>query len=190
MLDIKQNRNSQKYTKDEIFRRIFWMMCQPLFRLSPRPFFGWRSWILRLFGASVGSNVHIYNSAMIYMPWNLKIDDWSAIGEDTYIYNLGMITIGKRVTISHRVHLCAGTHDYTLPELPLLKPPIQINDQAWICADAFVGPGMIVGEGAVIGACCVVFKDVEPWSVVVGNPAKPIKKRKMKSKDFGSWKKG
>jgi putative colanic acid biosynthesis acetyltransferase WcaF len=177
MLDISQNRLNQKYTKGEIVRRIFWMLCMPLFRMSPRPFFGWRRWLLRLFGARVGRQVHIYNSARIYMPWNLSIDDWSAIGEDAYVYNLGPITIGKYVTISHRAHLCAGTHDYSRPDLPLLKPPIHILDQAWICADAFVGPGVEIGEGAIVGARAVVVKDIEPWMVVAGNPAQPIKKR-------------
>jgi len=133
--------------------------------------------MLRLFGAHIGQEVHIYNSAMIYMPWNLAIDDWSAIGEDAYIYNLGPITIGKCVTISHRAHLCAGTHDYSMPDLPLLKPPIQILDQAWVCADAFIGPGVTIGEGAIVGARAVAVKDVEPWTIVTGNPARPIKKR-------------
>jgi len=177
MLDIKNNRYTQKYSKEEIIRRVFWMICRPLFQLSPRTFFGWRRRLLRLFGAQVGRQVHIYNSAVIYMPWNLKIDDWSAIGEDAYIYNLGPITIGKSVTISHRAHLCAGTHDYSRPELPLLKPPIKIQDQAWICADAFVGPGVTIGEGAIVGARAVAVKNVEPWSIVTGNPARLVNRR-------------
>ena len=106
--------------------------------------------------------------------------DWSAIGEDALIYNLGPITLGQRVTISHRAHLCAGTHDYTQQDLPLLKPPIIIHDQVWICADAFVGPDVTVGEGAVLGAQAVVTKDVEPWTVIAGNPARAIKKRVLK----------
>ena len=111
------------------------------------------------------------------MPWNLSIDDWSAIGENAYIYNLGPITIGKCVTISHRAHLCAGTHDYSKPDLPLLKPPIHISDQAWICADAFVGPGVTIGEGAIVGARAVAIKNVEPWAIVAGNPAQMVSKR-------------
>ena len=153
----------------------------PLFRISPRPCFGWRRFLLRLFGARVGKEVHIYSNAMIYMPWNLSIDDWSAIGEYAYVYNLGLITIGKYVTVSHRVHLCAGTHDYSKPDLPLLKPPIHIFDQAWICADAFVGPGVEIGEGAIVGARAVVVKDVAAWAIVGGNPAKFIKRRMMET---------
>jgi len=114
------------------------------------------------------------------MPWNLNIGDWSSIGEYAFIYNLGKVTIGKCATVSHRAHLCAGTHDYQDPSLPLLRPPIFIGDQAWICADAYIGPGVSVGEGAVIGARAVVVKDVAPWTVVAGNPARVLKRREIK----------
>ena len=160
--------------------RVLWGMVRPFFHFSPRPFFGWRRFLLRLFGARIGSEVHIYNSATIYMPWNLEVGDWSSIGEHAFIYNLGRVTIGSKTTISHRAHLCAGTHDYTDRSLPLLKLPITIQDSAWVCADVFVGPGVTVGEGAVVGARSVVVKDVEPWMVVAGNPAIAIKKREMK----------
>jgi putative colanic acid biosynthesis acetyltransferase WcaF len=134
---------------------------------------------LRIFGAKVGAQVNIYNSAIIYLPWNLTISDYSSIGENTYIYNLGKIHIGEKATISQRAHLCAGTHDYNDPSLPLLKPPIMVGDQAWVCADAFVGPGVTVGEGAIVAARAVVVKDVSPWDIVGGNPAKFIKKRAL-----------
>lgn len=178
-LDISASRRSQKYPVGEMICRVFWGMGGWLIRLSPRPFFGWRRFILRCFGASVGREVHIYPSTRIYFPWKLQIGDWSAIGEDAFIYNLGPVKIGARVTISHRAHICAGTHDYTKADLPLLKPPITIGDQAWICTDAFVGPGVTVGEGAVVGARAVVVKNVRPWSVVVGNPARGVKVREL-----------
>lgn len=181
-LDITTNRKAANYTKSELLRRVLWSAVTPLFRFSPRICFGCRRFILKLFGASVGKNVHIYNSAVICMPWNLHIGDWSSIGEHAYIYNLGKITIGDKCTISHRAHLCAGTHDFTNPTLPLLKQPIVIHDQAWVCADAFVGPGVVVGEGAIVGARAVVTKDVEPWAIVAGNPAKYIKTRVLKQK--------
>ena len=101
--------------------RLLWSAVRPLFFFSPRPLFGWRRFLLRLFGARIGREVHIYNSATIYMPWNLEIGDWSSIGEHAFIYNLGKVTIGSKTTISHRAHLCAGTHDYTDSSLPLLK---------------------------------------------------------------------
>ncbi len=179
-LDIQSNRAATKYSRPEMLRRILWCFGKLLFRFSPRPCFGWRRAVLRRFGASVGKHVHTYPSTRIYFPWKLAVGDWSAIGENALVYNLGPITIGQKVTISHGAHLCAGTHDYRDAHLPLLKPPIEIRDQAWICADAFVGPGVTVGEGAVVGARAVVVKDVEPWSVVAGNPARFVKKREIR----------
>lgn len=180
-LDIEKNRSAQNYSRGEMVRRVLWAMGSLLIRFSPRPCFGCRRLVLRCFGAKIGAHVHLYPSTRIYFPWNLSAGDWSAIGEDVLIYNLGPVSLGERVTISHRAHLCAGTHDYTLADLPLQKLPIVIGDQAWICADAFVGPGVKVGEGAVVGARAVVMKDVEPWTVVAGNPAKFIKRRVIKS---------
>ena len=180
-LDIQSNRAAAKYSSAEMRRRILWSVGVWFFRFSPRPCFGWRRFVLRCFGAKIGAHVNTYASTKIYFPWNLTVGNWSAIGEDALIYNLGPVTIGEKVTISHRAHLCAGTHDYTRADLPLLKPEINIKDQAWICADAFVGPGVVVGEGAVVGARAVVMRDVEPWMVVAGNPASVIKRRELKS---------
>ena len=157
------------------------LIGKPLFRWSPRPLFGWRRFVLRCFGASVGEGVNIYSSATIYFPWNLEIGDWSSIGERAMIYNLGPITIGEQVTVSQQAHLCAGTHDHTDPAMPLVKPPITVHDQVWICADAFVGPYVTVGEGAVVGARAVAVKDVPEWTIVGGNPARSIKKRTIES---------
>lgn len=179
MLDIQSNRAAAKYTPREQFLRVLWGFGKLLFRFSPRPCFGWRRFLLRCFGAKVGRHVNIYPTAIIYFPWHLEIGDWSAIGEDALIYNLGPITLGQRVTISHRAHLCAGTHDYRQPDLPLLKPPIVIKDQAWICAQAFVGPGVTIGTGAIVGAGAVVMKDVPDWKIVAGNPAQVVKDRKL-----------
>jgi putative colanic acid biosynthesis acetyltransferase WcaF len=179
MLDVERNRRAQKYSPNEMGRRVCWMLLRPLFRFSPRPCFGWRNFLLRLLGAKIGRGVHIYNSAMIYYPWQLVAEDECAIGEHAFIYNLGLVTIGARATISHRAHLCAGTHDYTKPEFPLLRPPIVIGEQAWICADAFVGPGVIVGEGAIVGAGAVAITNVEPWVIAVGNPARAVKRREV-----------
>jgi putative colanic acid biosynthesis acetyltransferase WcaF len=176
-LDIQSNRSASKYTRKELFLRVRWGFGKLVFRLTPRPCFGLRRGILRAFGAKLGSNVNIYPSALIYYPWNLKIGDDSSIGEWALVYNLGRVTIGERTTISQRAHLCAGTHDYRNPALPLIKPPIEIGDEVWVCADAFIGPNVTVANGAVVGACSVVTRDVEPLAVVAGNPAKFVKKR-------------
>ena len=179
-LDIESNRASAKYSSREMFLRILWGFSGVLFRFTPRPFFSYRRLLLRCFGAKIGNHVHIYNTAVVYYPWNFSIGDWSSIGEGALIYNLGPVAVGRRATVSHRAHLCAGTNDYTRPDLPLLKPPIVIEDQAWICADAFVGPGVTIGKGAVVGARAVVVKDVKAWTVVAGNPARFLKKRELR----------
>ncbi len=176
-IDIAGNRGTRKWSHRELAGRVLWAVCSPLFRFSPRLLWGWRCFLLRLFGAKVGSNVHIHPSVRISIPWNLQIGDWSSVGFDALIYNLGPVTIGSKVTVSQRVHLCAGSHDFRDPAMTLLKQPITIGDEAWICADAFVGPGVVVGEGAVVGARAVVVRDVESGVIVGGNPARAIGRR-------------
>lgn len=173
-VDVAANRAARRYTRGENLRRVLWALATPLFRFSPRPCFAWRRFLLRLFGARVGRGAHVYPSTSVTMPWNLVLGEWSSLGEGVLVYNLGRVTVGARVTVSLRAHLCAGTHDARRPDLPLLKPPITIGDQAWICADAFVGPGVTVGEGAIVGARAVAVKDVAAWTIVAGNPARPV----------------
>ena len=176
-LDIANNRSTRKWTRKELVGRLLWAACRPLFCLSPRLLWGWRSFLLRMFGAKIGKNVHIHPSVQIFIPWNLTIGDWSSVGFDALIYNLGPVTIGSKVTISQRAHLCAGSHDFRDPAMTLTKPPISIGDEAWICADAFIGPSVIVGSRSVVGARAVVVKDVAEGDIVGGNPARVAGKR-------------
>jgi putative colanic acid biosynthesis acetyltransferase WcaF len=154
--------------------RVVWAMLHPLFRYSPRIFWGWRAWLLRLFGASIGRQAHIYPTAVIALPWNLVVGEEASIGDRAIIYNLGLISIGSAATISQGAHLCAGTHDYRHGDMPLLKQPITIGEGAWICADAFVGPSVKIGDYAIVGARAVIMRDVDAWAIVVGNPAKVV----------------
>lgn len=181
-LDIDGCRKLRPYSRGEYIGRILWAAVSPLFRLSPRPFFGWRRLILRIFGATIGRDAHVYPSATIYLPWNLILGDHASIGEWALIYNLGLVEIGAGATISHRAHLCAGSHEYTAPNLPLLRLPIEIGPEAWVCTDAFIGPGRRVGEGAIVAAGSVVVKDVPPGWIVGGNPARAIKRRDMRGR--------
>lgn len=180
-LDIRVARSARPYSNREYVGRVLWSLATPLFRLSPRVCFGWRRFLLRLFGARIGRGVHVYPSVRIEIPWNLQIEDEAAIGADVLLYSLGPVEIGARATVSHRAHLCAGTHDHREPTLPLLRVPVRVGAQAWICADAFVGPGVTVGEGAVVGAAAVVVRDVAPWEVVAGNPARRIGQRTLRT---------
>lgn len=148
-----------------------------LFRFSPRHLFFYRNFLLRLFGAKIGSQVQIYPCVRIEYPWNLEIDDYASIGRDACIYNLGMIKIEKLATISQRAHLCGGTHDYRLKNFPLVTMPITVKEGAWIAADAFIGPGITIGQYAVIGARSVVTKDMPEGMICAGNPCRAIKPR-------------
>jgi putative colanic acid biosynthesis acetyltransferase WcaF len=178
-LDIDVNRSTRKYSHNEQLRRVLWGGARVLFRASPRPCYRFRRWLLRQFGATVGASVHISPTAVVYFPWMLEIGDRAAVGDAALLYNLGPLVIGPRATVSQRAHLCGGSHDHTDPAMPLLRLPITVEADAWICADAFVGPGVTVGQGAVVGARAAVFKNVEPWTIVGGNPAKVIGQRKL-----------
>jgi len=178
-IDVAANRAARKWTRRELAGRVFWAAARPWFRFSPRPFWGWRRWLLRLFGARIGTNVQIFPSVLVSIPWNLSIGEGSGIGDRVILYALGPITLGKSVTISQGAHLCAGTHDWSRPDRPLLKLPITIGDNSWICADAFVGPGVTVGASSILGARAVAMKDIAPGVVAVGNPARPARQKKI-----------
>jgi putative colanic acid biosynthesis acetyltransferase WcaF len=176
-LDIAANRRAAKWTHRELFRRFLWELAQPVLRLIPRQFWGLRRWSLRLFGARVGREVRIHRTVRIAIPWNLTIDDEAAIGDWVQIYNLGQVSVGAQATISQGAHLCAGTHDHRRLDMPLIKGTITIGRGAWICADAFVGPNVSVGDFAILGARAVVVRDVAPGLVVAGNPARIVGRR-------------
>lgn len=173
-MDIAVNRASRKYATGEIIGRVLWGSCRPLFRWSPRVCWGWRRFLLRMFGAKIGREVRIEPSARIFLPWNLEIGDWSSVGFNALLYNLGPMEIGERVTISQRAHLCGGTHKFREPSMALVRAAIEIGDESWICADAFVGPGVKVGSRAVVGARAVAIRDIRDGKIVIGNPAREI----------------
>lgn len=176
-IDVTANRRTRKWSRRSQAGRLAWALVTPLFRLSPRALWCWRRWLLRRFGATVGAQVHIYPTAHITIPWNLTLGDACAVGDRVVLYALGPITIGPRSTVSQGAHLCAGTHDWRDPTMPLMKLPIKIGKDAWVCADAFIGPDVIIGEGAIVGARAVVTKNVASKTIVAGNPARQIGKR-------------
>lgn len=176
--DDPNDRGTSPYTLKEKLGRVIWnYLGQRTFNLTFHNWYGLRNSILKAFGATLGDNVRLRPSVRIEQPWNLTIGNNSSIGDRAVIYCLGPITIGDNVSISQHAHVCAGTHDFTVPNLPLVRPPIRIHNDAWIAADAFVGPNIVVGEGAILGARAAAFKDLEPWTIYGGNPAKPIKER-------------
>ena len=177
-IDIAANRSAQKWTKRELLGRTVWeLLGARLFAWSPRLAWGWRNAILRLFGAQLGTDVRLDPSVRIAIPWHLVIGNQVGIGARAELYSLGRITIGNCATISQNAHLCAGSHDFRAADMRLTRPPIAIGAGAWICADAFVGPGVTIGDFALVGARAVAVRDVAPGVIVAGNPAVQIGQR-------------
>jgi putative colanic acid biosynthesis acetyltransferase WcaF len=153
---------------------VVWLL---LFRPSPRPLHGWRRVLLRLFGAKVGRGAMPYPSAIIWAPWNLTMGDNSTLGDGADCYSVARVDIGDHASVSQRAYLCSASRDVDDPDHPLMTAPITIERHGWVAAEAFVGPGVRIGEGAVVAARAVAIRDVPAWTVVAGNPAKPVRKR-------------
>ena len=172
------NRHISPYSTREKIGRMVWAFVQgTIFRCSFHSWNGWRTFLLRQFGATIGSSCIVRRSVRFECPWNLEMGSNSCLGDGVIVYCLGKVTIGNRVSVSQYAHVCAGSHDYTDIDMPLLRPPITICDDVWIATEAFVGPDVKVGEGAILGARGVAVQDLEPWTIYGGNPAKQIKPR-------------
>lgn len=156
-----------------------------LFRPSPRSLHGWRRMLLRLFGARFGKGVHVYPDCRTWAPWNLEMGPHSCLADRVDCYCVDRVTIGAHATVSQYSFLCTAGHDYTDPDMKLVTAPITVGERAWVAADAFLGPGVSVGEGTVVGARSGVFGDLPPWTVCVGTPARPVKERTLKSEPDG-----
>jgi len=161
--------------------RFIWSIVWVIFaRPIPRSLFNsWKLFLLRLFGARVHKKSVVYSSAIIYMPWNLEMEEYACLGPEVDCYNVGLVKIGSHTTVSQKSYLCSAIHYIEKSNNPLVIQPINVADQAWIVADVFVGPGVTIGQGAFVGARASVLKNVEPWTVVGGNPAKFIKRREI-----------
>ncbi len=163
--------------KGLLYTQLWWFVQGSIFRLSPKFMYGFRSSLLRLFGAKVGRGVLIRPSATVTYPWKLTVGDHSWIGDETVIYNLGQIDIGSNVAIAHRVYLCTGHHAIDKSTFDIGAKPIVIEDEVWLTNDVFVGPGVAIGRGSVIGARSSVFSDMPAGMVCFGYPCVPVKKR-------------
>lgn len=156
--------------------QIVWLL---LFRPTPPPLHAWRCWLLRCFGAKIGRQCHVYSDAQVWAPWNLQMGNYSCLGRRVICYSMAMVSLGDRVVVSQGAHLCTGTHDYSSPSFQLLAKPIHISSDVWICAEAFLAPGVTIGAKAVIGARAVVTRNQPPGMICAGNPCVPIKPRRI-----------
>ena len=183
-MDLSRFDNSSFDRGASRVKEALWVLVRAIFFLTPC---SWpsalRVFFLRAFGAKVGQGVVIRSRVNVWLPWRLEIGDHVWMGEEVFILNLAPVTIASHVCISQRAFLCTGNHDYTSPTFDLITRPIRVEQGSWIGATAFVGPGVTVGPGAVLAAGAVVTKDVEPWMIVAGNPAKQIKSRELRTED-------
>ncbi|ANI99678.1 colanic acid biosynthesis acetyltransferase WcaF [Polynucleobacter wuianus] len=163
--------------KNVFIVQLWWIVQALLFSTSPDFLYGYRAWLLRLFGAKLGNNVRIRPSAKVTFPWKLEVGDNVWIGYDTIIYNLEKITIGSNVAIAHRVYLCTGSHNISKLTFDIESYPINIEDEVWLPNDIFVGPGVTIGHGTVVAARSTVLKDLESGIVAVGSPARKLRNR-------------
>lgn len=166
---------------NKAMRSMWYAVWLLLYLPSPRPAHGWRCALLRLFGARVGKGAKPYRGARIWAPWNLTMKDDSVMGDGVDCYNVDRITLGRGAIVSQRAFLCTASHDFDDAKFPLVSAPVIIEAEAWVAAEAFIGPGVRVEEGAVVFARTVVTKDVAPWTVVAGNPARAIRRRKRRT---------
>lgn len=162
--------------------RLFWGACRVLlYRTSPRPFHAWRSMLLRLFGAKLGPKCHFYPASKVWAPWNLRCADRVTLADDAEVYNPSPVYFGSHAIVSQGAYICGATHLYNESSFKLVSFEMSIGAYAWICARAMVSPGVNVGEGAILALGSVATKDMEPFGVYVGAPARKVKERRRDS---------
>lgn len=176
---------NQRPRREKIAERL-WECLRPIvFGVSPWFARSWRLMWVKIAskfysGESVVSDsVSISRSSRIEYPWNFSVGERSSVGAGAWVYALDKIMVGKNCCIGEDVKLITGSHDVASGHFDLVTKPITIMDNVWIATGAMILPGVAIGEGAVVAAGAVVTKDVEPWTVVGGNPAKVIKKREL-----------
>lgn len=171
-------RHHSPYTLREKVGRVLWSACEAtLFRASWPTWYRYRNWLLRRFGAKVDPKANFRRTVRVTCPWNLTVGPDTSVGDHARLYCLGPVTLGERTTVSQHAHLCAGSHDHTHPDMPLLRLPITLENDVWVASDAFVGPGVTAHEGALLGARGCAFKNLDAWTVYGGNPAQALKPR-------------
>jgi len=163
--------------RSKVFVQFWWIVQGTLFRWSPQGFFGWRRFLLRSFGAKIGTRVAIRSSVQITYPWKVSIGNNSWIGDDCTLYSLGEINIGNNVAVAHKVYFNTGGHDYTKITFDIFAQPINVEDECWITNDCYIGPGVTIGFGSIVGARSTVLKSMPSGKICYGSPAKPVRDR-------------
>lgn len=165
-------------------KRVVWNITAAfLFHPFITPVFRkWRIALLRLFGAKIEWDANVYASVKIWAPWMLQMGHRACLGPEVICYNQDCVILEDEAVVSQYSYLCTAGHDVNMmntADKSLITAPIILKSKSWVGARSFIGMGVEIGEGAVVGATASVYKSVEPWSVVGGNPCKIIKMRKL-----------
>jgi len=180
-IDLSRFDNSWYNPGRGILVRTVWYFINALFLQNPlNPSSKLKVFILKMFGAKIGLGVVLKPSINIKYPWNLEIGDYSWIGEGAWLDSLGKIKIGQHCCLSQGVYFCTGNHDWTDPAFGLIVKPITVEDGAWVGARATVLPGVTIGSRSVLAAGSVVAKNTIPNMIYAGDPAQPVKERKLR----------
>jgi putative colanic acid biosynthesis acetyltransferase WcaF len=170
--------------RSALWVQLWWLVQATLFHTSPQVCFGWRRFLLRLFGARIGRGVHIRPSAEITYPWKVSIGDNSWIGDGAILYSLSDITIGSDTVISQYCYLCAGSHDPQSLTFDQIGKPLVIGSECWLATDVFVAPGISIGDATIVGARSTVLHDLPAAMVCYGYPARPVRPRVPPSRGY------
>lgn len=181
MNEVNLSKYNNTLSRSHQIKRFIWNMVWLLFaRPLPRSVGRrWKIFLLRLFGGQIHKTANVYSSVRIYAPWNLIMEEFSCLAPEVDCYNVDKVVIGAHSTVSQKTYLCTASHDIYKHNCPLITAPIVVQDQVWVGASAYIGMGVTIEKGAVIGATSSIYKDVSSWNVVGGNPAKFIKMRKI-----------
>lgn len=149
MIDLSSYESLKIYKKN-IIKYIIWELISFIFFNTPFPGNSLRCIILRLLGAQIGSNVIIKPNVKIKYPWNLKIGDFSWIGEKVWIDNVAEVSIGRSTCISQGVYICSASHDFKKKNFELLLLPVEIGNNCWIAAKSLIGPNVKIRDNTFI----------------------------------------
>ena len=152
------------------------------YQLVPNPL---RNYYLKMFGIYLGRQTVLHRKCKFFHVGKMKVGKNSVINFGCYLDNRRGIYIGNNVGIAHNSKIYTLGHDFDDPTFRTKGASVYIRDNVFIFSNAMIMPGITIGEGSIVLAGSVVTKDVEPWTVVGGNPARKIRER-SKEIDYSS----